>query len=155
MYGVDGDDASLAQGRQSIDDDLAARSKGDGAIQLDRGPRVFVAHPDGAPLLGRATMRCAPRDYVDPAVPSAQNIDGERGRAAEAVEAHAFPAFDAGDPQAAESNGSRAKQRGDRYRLDIGGEGNCKIAAHRGKFGISSVDGISGKNRPVAEILHA
>ena len=112
VNGVDGDDAALAQSGERADNDLASGREGDGAVELDGRLGVFVADPRGAERGGGLAVRFAAGDDVDLAIPRVKNANGERGGAAEAIEADALAALDARDAQAAEADDAGAEQRG-------------------------------------------
>ena len=83
-----------------------------------------------------------------------KHANGERGGAAEAVEADALAALDARDAQAAEADDSGAEQRRGDDGVEAGGERIGEIGAHRGELGVAAVDGVAGEDGMVAEIFH-
>ncbi len=104
---------------------------------------------------GGLAVRLAAGDDVDLAIPRVQDANGERGGAAEAVEADTLAALDSGDAQAAEADDAGAEQRGGDDGVEAGGERIGEIGADGGELGVAAVDRVAGEDGVVAEVLHA
>ena len=145
----------LRRADESADDDLAAGSEGDGAIEFDGRLGVFVADPGCAERLSGLAVRLAAGDDIDLAIPGLEDANGERRRAAEAEEADALSALHSGDAEAAEADDARAEQRGDVGSVEPAGSGMAKSARTEGELRVAAVDRVAGEYGVVAEVLHA
>jgi len=155
MNCIDGDHAAFSQAGECADDHFSAGSEGDGAVELDGWFRIFVAHPGCAESSGASAMGFTPGDDVDLAFPGLQYGNREAGGTAKAEESNALGGFNAGDPEATETDDPSAEQRRDVDVVQSGGQWIDEVGAGERIFGITAVDGISGENRVVTQIFFA
>jgi hypothetical protein len=83
-----------------------------------------------------------------------QNGDGQTRGAAKAKKSNSLTGRNAGHAQAAKADNTSAKQGSDVNVIQAGGQREGEVCARQGVLGVASIDRISRKDRPIAEIFH-